>query len=432
MNLGIFRLKNRLNKFAGFFVIMGLSVILLFTNCNQDTEVFGNNVLPGDDINSIHKDTTVVLKAYTVGQDTFLIGNQDKLLLGVLNDPQFGKTKAGFITQFYPGTYSHRFGTNPTIDSVILKLQRSDYIGDEHVQLTARIFEINDTLDRAQAYFSNYDHTTVIGDQIFQGDMIFDKHTTKMKLPNSFGTYLLNITDTLMDSFADFVNYFSGFYITVADELSNSQLNTFDVGDIDNMLTVYYTSTNESSEIEQSAFSYLTGTTMIRMNIIENDIAGTHLATVFNDTINQDSVFYVQGMGGPLGFIDFSDLMKWKDSSNFAFNKVEITIPVNENYSDETFYPENLILKYFKDTMFYFLPDSLIGSEFMGGEYSYVDHSYSFRITRFATNMVEGDYNFDKLYLYNKKNILSPKRTVLNTGKHTKPMKLNITYTKFN
>ena len=106
------------NTVAGAIVVV---ITLFAVSCEDDISDVGSGLLDsGSTANVMYVD----LIAYTTNPDS--IRSDEKVLqsgiLGVYEEPVFGRTKARFISQARLGQLSPDFGTNPEMDSVILNV----------------------------------------------------------------------------------------------------------------------------------------------------------------------------------------------------------------------------------------------------------------------------------------------------------------------
>lgn len=97
--------------------------MLLFVACDKDFTSIESDVLGKENTNfnagSVYYPPT---KAYNKKLDSLQINGLFSNLFGVFNDPAYGQTKAGIVTQVIPNITDPDFGDNPVIDSVILRI----------------------------------------------------------------------------------------------------------------------------------------------------------------------------------------------------------------------------------------------------------------------------------------------------------------------
>lgn len=99
-----------------------LLMIITFIACDKEFSNIDSDVLGKENANFLTENSNISLIAYNKKLDSLQINGLASNLLGVFNDPVFGKTTASIISQISPTSFSPDFGNNPAIDSVILKV----------------------------------------------------------------------------------------------------------------------------------------------------------------------------------------------------------------------------------------------------------------------------------------------------------------------
>jgi hypothetical protein len=205
----------------------------------------------------------------------------------------------------------------------------------------------------------------------------------------------------------------------------------FDWNSIENQIAIHYTKTVEDSLVK-STYVMLMNTFCTRYIHLEHDYTAANPALKINnlnDSVNQDSVFYVQGLGGVRGMIRLNDLKSWADSMPIAINRAQLII---ERESHDAMPPDSLIstltIYHKNDNKISLIDDYNLGSG-VGGKYVRSKQHYSFNITLHLQKLINGDVEGDVLYL-EPESYLKPNTTVLRSGNHSGKMKLIITYTK--
>jgi len=102
-----------------------------------------------------------------------------------------------------------------------------------------------------------------------------------------------------------------------------------------------------------------------------NDVSGSELETVLNDSTLGQSYFYTQGLLGSIGKVNFPSLQAWYlDKNNYLINKFEFTVYVEDN---STFtLPLELMLTY---------KNSFGGTSFTTSILNTTSNSYTFTIS---------------------------------------------------
>ena len=81
-------------------IIFAVVLLLLFFSCKEDSTI-GLEFIPEGDRIDVQVDTTRFI-VRTLKNDSVVISNVSKFLLGSYTDPDFGQTGASFAAQFLP------------------------------------------------------------------------------------------------------------------------------------------------------------------------------------------------------------------------------------------------------------------------------------------------------------------------------------------
>jgi hypothetical protein len=150
-----------------------------------------------------------------------------------------------------------------------------------------------------------------------------------------------------------------------------------------------------------------------------------------NDGI-KDTLSYLQGFNGAFTKLTIPGLTQYKDSGKVSVNKAKITVPVyfdDINYKVDTV-PSQIYLSFVaKDGKKYMVSDYSISPSFFGGTYSTSTKSYSFNISSFAQEYLDGKIPSPELEMYFPEG--QYQNVILKANTNTKPVKFEFTYTKF-
>ena len=132
---------------------------LSFFSCKKATDEIGVDFIPkGNQHGSLVADSFDI-KAYTVKEDSLKIDSLTSNLLGALNDGSFGTSSANLYTQILLREINVDFGTNPTIDSIVLSLARDVEVptyGHENSTVDLDIYRMDEIIEKEKKYYSNY------------------------------------------------------------------------------------------------------------------------------------------------------------------------------------------------------------------------------------------------------------------------------------
>lgn len=446
-----------------FFFILPLSVSICLTSCDESS-VVGLDVQPENDLlNVIYEDSTTIYTR-TVDADS-LITDESLIssgigLIGKYIDPVFGPATASMYTQVRlpSGITSTTFGTSPTCDSIILSLvyEGTVYGKKERKDLKLSVHQVTDAMSTATTYYStselNYNSTDLTADDgfLFKAN-VFDSVATvgglllkpqvRAPLDNLFGQLLLNAASmgTLIDN-ATFQSFLNGIYITTENTTGllseEGNIVHFKMGE--SKITLYY----QNSTADSLTYDFSLGS-VARFNHFKHDYSTALIDASLNNQINnatpptQNATVFVQGMAGVKTKITFPHLMRWVDNGMIGINKAELLISVDTNLLDlyrlDTFAtPSALILFGINDDgTSYAIPDAFEGATYFGGTYNSGTVQYKFNIARYIQQILDGDRNNNGLYILASNGAVNANRVVIGGAtSSTRPMKLNITYTK--
>ena len=227
----IFNLKYIIKYREPGFAIFFLLIAFLFSCKEPDT--IGLEVQPvNDQLNVVFSDTTTIV-AYTVAEDSVRTDETIYNLLGSYKDPVFGTSSASFLAQVRLAANGFPFGTTPVNpDSLILSLAYSGYYGDIRVPQTVNVYEMDNTVYKDSAYYSNLKvsvkpnqiaslyFTPKPYDSVMVDGVKYAPHL-RIKCSMNFATQLLQGTSTDYTDNSTFLKFCKGLYITTVPVTSN-------------------------------------------------------------------------------------------------------------------------------------------------------------------------------------------------------------------
>ncbi len=438
-----------------FFSILSISSLITFTACDESS-VVGLDVQPqGDLLNVSFQDTTTLItrtqKVDSLQTDESLI-TFSTVLLGVYNDPAFGKTSASVYTQLKlpSNIIFNSFGTNPVCDSIVLSLtyDAGIYYGkSDHKAQTVNVYQLLDELKSGEKRYSNkslnYSSNDLAQNYSFIAQPLDSvaaegktlKPHLRIPLQTAFGQVLLDNQGTgNLANNAAFQSFLKGFYITTENTsgLASAEGNIlhFRMGDAQSKVTIYY---NSGLKYDLS----LNGVS--RFNHFGHDftVADAYLQSQLSATPPaQDSIVFVQSLAGTKVKIEMPYLLEWLANGPVSINKAELVIKVNTDplYQLDTFAapPDLVLFGISDDGSSYTLPDVFEGSNYFGGDYNSTTKEYRYNIGRYIQQVLTDGRKNNGLYLLASGGAVRANRVVVGGGSGTGgfKMKLNITYTK--
>ncbi len=413
------------------FVLFAISII----SCSTEPDFLGENLIPNQDKIGLELDTSFVISAYTIASDTILTRGISKAHLGYIHDEIFGKTKADFLMQMKLPSLNFSFGDSPVADSLILTFKLSRTYGDKTNPLVVKVHELIDSLSYDSLYnvlgsLEGKFKPEILGQTTYYGDSLL-----KIKLDNELAQRLISLDSVTLSKQTNFVDYFKGLYITVDDlGLNQRSMYSFDLTSNTDFLKLYYHN-SEPEDNDSLIFAYYSDVYTPRYNHFQHDytLASPEKGIKFlNDTITQDSVFYLQGFGGVYGKLRLDGLTNWIDSMPVVINRAELIIE-REN---SLLLPEDSIL----NSIAIYMPigegqlsrivDASSFSSTFGGTFSQSKNYYSFNITLHLQQLLTGDLTEKWLILEPSNTLSEVNRAILRSGNHRRKIRLALTYTK--
>ena len=431
-------MKNR--NFEAFAQIGALFIVsLIITNCKSGDESLGLNLMPGNtEIYTRNFTESKSIRSFTYTDEKIRVDHPGFNYIGSFNDPLFGRTDGGFAAQY-------RISSNPdydktsTLDSIILRLTYKRIYGDTATRQTLKVYELTSDLDYDAKYLSSFNLKSLASPKVIGTASFIPKFKTdstladttaqyiRFRLDPALGNRLLKMDSLNMISNEEFLKHFKGLYVeSAATERKGTLVGLSAAG---SAIGVYYHSATKDTLF----FSYnVTSNSANVASFYHNystSIFGSHL----NQELIQDSLTYLQPTGGTKVKINIPSLTKWRDSTNFIISRAYITIYVDTLVSDPRRYgiPSSLYLKYIDGTGAEVFPkDSELSPAYYGGRYDPTTASYSFNITRHLEQIINNEIVSTSLYLVHPDRKGSPYRVVLKSGNSSRPIVLNVKYSR--
>ncbi|WP_292244912.1 DUF4270 domain-containing protein [Mesonia sp.] len=370
-------------KFLAFLTI----AISLFAACEDDFSDVGSDLVNNNNFNSLLYDSSN-LNAYSVKINGAQTNNFNNLLLGVYNDPVYGKMTANVVSQLSLGTTNPDFGIDPVIDSVVLSIPYYSTAVD--IDDDATIYELdsvygNGPIDlsiyRNNYYISSLDPNNDYEAQEYYTNQYntFDQNHSSLALleisnytPSAQETVLIELNEDESDdteqvfdtvrstpsfryhldtedfqeiifdregssdliSNANFQNYFRGLYFkseSLSDTGTMSLLNFSNAS-----ITIYYTYSYETTQENNDG----TETTVIEE---DKDEFSLSFSTNFNvyeneyENVPDQEKLYLKGGSGSMAVIDLFTDQNQLDSIRelgWLVNEANLTFYVDETQVD--------------------------------------------------------------------------------------------------
>ncbi len=353
-----------------FKVLRNSTLVLLsafFLSCENLSDIALN--LKDSNGNSTFFTDTTLVEAGTILLDSALTSNEAAALIGIAEDPVFGKLAATAFIQ--PTLYTDpSFGTEVAfpaaktaiVDSIYLRLVNKDLIvfGDTLAPVKFSIHRLKSGIAAGKNYNYDdslpYDEIPLVSAEVNIRSFSSAKRDTikvfKIALPTSIGTELIALAETdAAKTKSNFETAFRGFAIVAESSSKAIHVLNMGTGTSASSLSLYYHKTGETAsseypfEFSANRFNHLiaerNGTALAEMNIKKN--------ILFKSAARP--VTYVQGSTGINSYINFPGLStlpkttiinkavlvikadSTQNSDNFAILPYLTTIELNQDYS---------------------------------------------------------------------------------------------------
>lgn len=433
-------LAKRSNSFLKIKTLFISAVLLvLLTKCYVPSEYLESDLIPEGERLAVKTDTTFILSAHTVTYETVDARGLDVIILGAIYDDVFGQVKSSFMSEIRLSSITRKFGLNPSVDSAFFILKLNSFYGNKSIPLNVTMFELSksikaDSLYNALQPVGSMIYPTPIGTTTYQGEKYL-----RIPISIDFANKLINANEETMASQEAFNGYIKGIYITadlLADPIGNDGkvMHYFNYADAENKLTLYYTSTY-SNEIVDTTFNYYFSTGTLHNLRFQHDHSTANPATAIpnlNNTETQDSVFYLQGLGGTRGLVKLEGLSDWASKMPVIINRAELRIEPQQVpfFEADSILTDINIFKKNSANEYVAITDLQYFSGTFGGNYIKYKGYYSFNITNHLQEQLRSLSPDLNIYLEPRNRFSRASQTILKSGNNSKKIKLIITYTK--
>ncbi|MCK9203541.1 MAG: DUF4270 domain-containing protein [Bacteroidales bacterium] len=448
------RVPQLISLFTGILLILGLF------SCKKDAYELGIDLLPPSDTLNVKTTDTCTVIAFSVIQDSVRTSNPSSLMMGSMLDPVFGKSTCSFFSQVQLSSEGVDFGSQPVLDSLVLKLYYSSYKGDTTTRQIVKVYEMSDDIYYDSNYYSNQlkgYYPTLLADLNFTphpNDSVLVAGTKEQahlrinlsNMTHYLGNKILYAPTSALASNDEFIKFFKGLYVASAPVNSNGALLRFQTDDGLSKLVVYYHDgtdpNNDSLEFEMPMNESCGRFVHIDHNGYLDACQDLKRQILNHDSAQGANKIFLQGLGGVKIKVKFPYMANFGKGKVVAINDALLMIKNFE--TDTTYAPPPTITMIRQDSIgrFGYVIDDSEGSDYFGGTYDQAKRTYFFRITQHMQKMMANYYSshFD-LYIivnYPLASVLNTGRIVLNGTKSTLPgaeadrFQLKVTYTILN
>lgn len=343
-----------IKKAITIFSLVVFGSVILY-NCEPDVDALGEQLFLNGAAQGKEEGFPVI--AYNIDNHDTIRTDASKLAYGVLgafDEEKFGMQKASYLTQVKLSTYDPDFGTNATVDSVVLVIKpryatdsvTTNTVDDNYTYTTAADGAVNakkvvntypalkfgkakrnltinvnevttflksasDTVKSNASYSFN---SQVIGSKVFNGNVssvaitkddggtaLFTASTPGIRIPldkQFFQDKIIAKKDKpeLSDA-SNFIRYFNGLRISVAED--DGYLFQFSPNDMELIMYYKYETTGSTTKT-QTSYSFVMGSGNAHIGQYQYQRGSTFNNNVFTlNSAGGNDKLYTQAMGGP-------------------------------------------------------------------------------------------------------------------------------------
>lgn len=347
-------MKRKLLKFR-YPLYVFISFIFIYGCTKIDTTTIGGGVLPlVDNINTFEQSFDVITKNYTdTNSDSTFVFSTDAQILGHLDDPIFGKTKADLYLQVTPPTYPFSFPKSKDsllLDSAVLVVKYAGIYGDSLAKQKINVFRVTDdsfqsTRKLSDVSYTNklyriheavlYNNAELLGSTFISPDELrpvrkiaYKKDSVvssqlRIRLNDNFGRLFLDQNGSgAFKNDTTYRAFFKGFALIPEIAAGGNALMYF-LTNNDTKLIVYHRVLKPDATYDTTAQSFIFGNFSISANNITRDRSSGEIASHLDNNL-PDNVMYLQGTPGTYA---------------------RVTIPGLENLSNRIVHRAELVMK---------------------------------------------------------------------------------------
>ena len=391
-----------MNRIISLSLIIGLIAV----SCT-DPNTIGLEIQPTSDNIIISNANFEGISSATESEDSLRTDEALNLILGGIDDSQFGLNNAGFYTQILLTENNTDLGTNPIVDSVVMSYTYSGYYGDLENFTSLDVLILQEDIYKDSVYYSNSYQIPLPGGMSYVesfsvSEVGSESPSLTIRLSDSFGQEILDLQNEGLKDNETFLENFKG--ISVIASAQNTMLYLNPTGS-NSFLKIYYH--NDESGTDTLSLDFSLGGDAARINLFNNK--------PLLNLPEFSGKLYIQSMAGYKAkiLINNTDSIK-AILEGKSINKVTMSFDVPEDSQNDYAAHEKLFLvRVNNEGNNIFLTDYTIeGETHFGGRLE--DNKYEFNITRYFYQLLNNDAYTNDLYLLAAGAAVNANRTILN------------------
>lgn len=335
-----------------------LSASLFFFTCKKPA-LEDTALIPDNNFNLEFTDT-LTLRAYSVREESVDVTSATLCVLGFMDDPDFGKTTAGFYLPFMlvPGTDSAVFDDGPVVlDSVILYLRYFGTYGDwsKTYPQAVTVYEMSEGIIDSLTYYSNqaFDLYPVPVGQINDFYPSTKDSVTvngskwppvfRIKLNRDFGEKFTTASPSNFYSTETLREFFKGLYVTGSKLNGGRGMVLLNPNSAYSKLTFYYHDMRDTAK----TLDFRAHPTSF-VNRYEHDYTGATVKPYIDNpgTSSGDDLIFIQGLAGINAKITVPYI---RNLGDIIINRAELVLTqVVTTYDDTAYFKAPSVLTVLK------------------------------------------------------------------------------------
>ena len=415
-------------------LLAGTLFLAFLTSCNNSDEVGLNLTAPGERFRYVI-DSSAVVTATTLRQDSLTSEKRSASLLGCMNDPVFGRSIAHLLSQFRLTSNEVEFSETAVIDSTVLLLKNLSWYGDTTTPQPLRVYELTQDLFFDSTYYSNLDITGFYDESSPIADISYTPRPSQdsllIRLSDTFGQKILDADTSYLSNNTTWLTFFRGLFIEALPVEQGGSIISYNFTGGESRFTLYY----HDDENDSLSYEVIINSNCTWINLFQHDYSGASVSGWVNDSLYDHPEVYMQGMSGTRAHIrlELPESILSMVETGVAINKAEIIFTLADDPTSTQFAtPKTLrIFNARADGMNQYIDDLSLGEAYYGGTLDADAGTYTFNIGCHVQSLVHPD-SAQRVVNRGMFLVLSEERTSagrLLLKNDPGSMKLRITYT---
>ncbi len=426
-------------KKSGIYILVIVAFFFILS-CKKSKDI-GYNLLSDDEIVDFDVIDTISINVHTYKIDSIKSNQVNNLLLGIYDDLYFGRAEASCAMQFI-NDRSVEFSPKSIADSIYLFLPY-DTIAENNLNIYGNrllaqqlyVYELSKKLVDSIHGYSNLSpdflHNNVELGSINYTPYMTGSEELKIKLNKSLAERFVNADDSVYNDFTDFLDIFKGLCLTTT---TPGVITKFQTGR-EAKLVLYSHFTDDTDTIKTDTFRISTA----RINMFKQDHSSMPFYSSLNDAdMPQDSVAYLQSMGGLKVKITFPFISELKNLGRIAILRAELIVKTAPGIETQEFtYPalEKVhVYRAVDDNIIYPLTEYFIPGVYpnpsivVGIKYNKEEKQYRIELADYLKKIINEEIENNGLFLIPSSGKNNFNRSIITTGNHSNRMRLVLSF----